>query len=207
MLHLKSADLSKQAIEVLAIPVCEDKDIHEDELVKSIIKKALALKEFSGNKDEEVTLYDLPDIKARRVILRGLGKFEKLDLEALRSMAGRTAKCCIKKEFTELWLVAPEAAMIDLQMPAVLEAMQEGALLGNHIFHKYKGENKKAPLKQINFLVKPRIVKELRHLCAKVAAVCDGTSLARDWVSTPSNEKTPEKFTRSIVEYGQKAAP
>ena len=78
-------------------------------------------------------------------------------------------------------------------MPAVLQAMQEGAMLGNHIFHKYKVENKKTALKQINFLVKPRIVKELRHLCSRVAAVCEGTCLARDWVSTPSNEKTPEK--------------
>jgi leucyl aminopeptidase len=204
MLQLKSADLKKQAIEVLAIPVCEDKDIHEDPLIKAVVQKALALKEFSGKKDEEVTLYDAPDIKARRVIMLGLGKAEKLDLEAWRCMAGRTVKSCIKKELTDLWFAVPEAAKIGPEMPAVLEAMQEGALLGNHIFHKYKAENKKTALRQIIFWATPRIVKDLRHLCSRVAVVCEGTCLARDWISTPSNEKTPEKFARSIVELAKK---
>jgi leucyl aminopeptidase len=204
MLQLKSADLKKQAIEVLAIPVCEDEDIHEDPLIKAVVQKALALKEFSGKKDEEVTLYDAPDIKARRVIMLGLGKAEKLDLEAWRCMAGRTVKSCIKKELTDLWFAVPEAAKIGPEMPAVLEAMQEGALLGNHIFHKYKAENKKTALRQIIFWATPRIVKDLRHLCSRVAVVCEGTCLARDWISTPSNEKTPEKFARSIVELAKK---
>ena len=126
MLHLKSADLKKQAVETLAIPVCEDKDIHEDPLIKAVVQKALALKEFSGKKDEEVTLYEMTDLKARRVIMLGLGKAEKLDLEALRCVAGRTVKSCIKKELTDLWFAVPEAAKIGLEMPAVLEAMQEG---------------------------------------------------------------------------------
>ena len=41
-----------------------------------------------GKKDEAITLYDVPDIRAQRVILQGLGKLEKIDREALRSMAG-----------------------------------------------------------------------------------------------------------------------
>ena len=204
MLHLKSADLKKQAVETLAIPVCEDKDIHEDPLIKAVVQKALALKEFSGKKDEEVTLYEMTDLKARRVIMLGLGKAEKLDLEALRCVAGRTVKSCIKKELTDLWFAVPEAAKIGLEMPAVLEAMQEGALLGNHIFYKYKAENKKTALRQIIFLTTPRIVKDLRHLSSRVAVVCEGTCQARDWISTPSNEKTPEKFARSIVELAKK---
>ncbi len=204
MLHLKSADLKKQAMEILAIPVCEDKDIHADPLIKAVVRKALALKEFNGKKDEEVTLYDVPDLKARRVIMLGLGKAEKLDLEALRCMAGRTVKSCIKKELADLWFAVPAAAGIGLEMAAVLEAMQEGALLGNHIFNKYKVENKKTALRQIIFLTTPRIVKDLRRLCSRVAVVCEGTCLARDWISTPSNEKTPEKFARSIVEMAKK---
>jgi leucyl aminopeptidase len=37
-----------------------------------------------------------------------------------------------------------------------------------------------------------------------VAIVCEGTTQAREWVSTPSNEKTPEKFTRAIVNLAKK---
>ena len=76
MLRLTTIDLKKTKIDTLAIAVCEDKDIHDDPLIVTVIKKALALKEFNGKKDESVTLYDVPDIKAQRVILCGLGKLD-----------------------------------------------------------------------------------------------------------------------------------
>ena len=98
MLHLTSLDLKKTKIETLAIPVCEDKNVHDDPLIEAVIKNALKLKEFNGKKDEEVTLYEFPDIKAERVILQGLGIVEKVDLESLRCMAGNALKSCIKKE-------------------------------------------------------------------------------------------------------------
>ena len=83
MLRLTSIDLNKSKIDTLAIAVCEDEDIHDDPIIEAVIKRALKLKEFSGEKDEIVTFYDVPDIKAHRVILRGLGKLEKTDREGL----------------------------------------------------------------------------------------------------------------------------
>ena len=204
MLHLKSVNLKKQKMETLAIPVCEDKDIHEDPAIKAVIKKALKLNEFSGKKDEGVTFYDLPEIKAQRVMLAGLGKLENLDRETLRTMAGQTVKSCIKNELANLWFAVPTTKILDLEPSEDLTAMLEGAYLGNHLFQKYKGEKKKKALKQINFLVNGQIAKKFRHLGSKVAAVCDGTYLAREWINTPSNEKTPEKFTRSIVSLAKK---
>ena len=64
MLRLTSMDLKKAKIKTLAIAVCEDEKIHEDPLIETVIKKALELEEFNGKKDETVTLYDVPDIKA-----------------------------------------------------------------------------------------------------------------------------------------------
>jgi len=204
MLHLKSVDLKKQKIETLAIPVCEDKDIHEDPVITAVIKKALELNEFNGKKDDAVTFYDLPEIKARRVMLTGIGKLESIDLETLRTMAGKTVKSCIKNELANLWFAVPTADKLDFEPSEVIAAMQEGAYLGNHIFQKYKAEKKNKALKQIHFLVESRIAGKNRHLCSKVATVCEGTYLAREWVNTPSNEKTPEKFTRSIASLAKK---
>jgi len=204
MLHLKSVNLEKQQIETLAIPVCEDKDIHADPAIKAVIKKALELAEFNGKKDEAVTFYDLPQIKARRVMLHGLGKFKTIDRETLRAMAGKSVEKCINSELANLWFAVPAADQLDLGPSEVIVALQEGAYLANHIFQKYKGENNKKALKQINFLVESQVARKYRHLCAKVATVCEGTHLAREWVNTPSNEKTPEKFTRAIVSLAQK---
>jgi len=204
MLTVKSADLKKTKIDTLAVPVCEDKNIYHDPGLKAVIKKAFSLKEFKGEKDETVTLYDLPEIKARRVIFRGLGKLEKIDREALRTMAGKTVKSCIQQEPANLWFAVPEVKINGLETSAVLKAMQEGAYLGNHLFDKYKGNQKKKALKKINFRVAASAIKKLRPISDRVAAVCEGTTMAREWINIPSNDKTPEKLTRSIVSRAKK---
>ncbi len=204
MLRVTSMDLTKIKVDTLAIAVCEDEDIHDDPIIKTVIRRALKLREFSGQNDETVTLYDVPDVKAQRIILWGLGKLEKTDREALRSMAGKTVKHCIKKKLANLCFAVPKPSMIKMEMSTVLETMQEGAYLGNHLFHKFKGEEKKKALKQIHFRITEQVSQKLRQLSARVAAICEGTTLARDWVSTPSNEKTPEKLTRSIVSLATK---
>ncbi len=204
MLTVKSADLKKTKTDTLAIPVCEDKNIYDDPGLKAVIKKAFSLKEFKGEKDETVTLYDLPEIKARRIIFWGLGKLEKIDREALRTMAGKTVKSCIQKEPATLWFAVPEAKINGLETSAVLKAMQEGAYLGNYLFHKYKGAKEKKALKKINFRVAASAIKKLRPISDRVTGVCEGTTLAREWINIPSNDKTPEKLTRSIVSRAKK---
>jgi len=204
MLRVKSTDLKKTRIDTLAIPVCENDDIHADPVIQAIIQKALALKEFKGKKEEDVTLYDVPGLRAHRVILQGLGKRENIDRETLRGMAGKTVKHCIRKGLAALWFAVPEAAKLNLEMAAVLEALQEGACLGNHLSDKYKAEKKKKPLREINFRVRADVPARFHRLSSEVAVVCEGTILAREWINTPSNEKTPEKFARSIVALAKK---
>ncbi len=199
MLTVKSSDLKKTSIDTLAVPVCQDKNIYKDTGIKAAAKRALSLKEFKGKRDETVTLYDLPGINARRVIFWGLGKFEKIDREALRTMAGKSVKGFIQQGTTKLWFAVPDMKINGLEISAVLKAMQEGAYLGNHLFDKYKGDKKKRPLKQINFRVPAGAVGKLRPVSKKVTAVCEGTTLAREWINIPSNDKTPEKLTRSIA--------
>ena len=204
MLRLKAIDLKKQKFDTIIVPVCEDKKIHDDRTLNAIIKKALNLKEFKGEKGDELTLYDLKDLNTQRVIFVGLGKLKQIDHETLRAFCGATAKRCIKDDLEIIWIVVPTASKLKMEMTAAVEAMMEGACLGNHLFDKYKKEKKKKPLKQVNFLVKPDALGKLRRIPPKVRTICAGTILAREWISTPSNDKTPEQFTRSIVSQARK---
>jgi len=204
MLYLKSVDLKKEKIESLVIPVCEDKNIHEDKTILSLIRKAKKIKAFKGGKDDEVAFYNLSEVKAESVIFLGLGKLDKIDMEAMRAMSGKAAKGGIKKEFSEVLIAVPTAGKVKTKMPSVLEAMMEGAFLGNHIFDKYKKEKKHKPLEKINFLVKADAEKKYSKLPSKVETVCRGTILAREWVSMPPNDKRPERFAKSIVTLAKK---
>jgi len=204
MIGLKAADLQKQKIDTLIVPVCQDRKIHEDRIINAVIKTALQLKEFKAEKDNELTLYDLKDLNTKRVIFVGLGKFKKIDHETLRAFCGAIVKKCIAADLEVVWVTVPAAEKLKMEMPDVVTALMKGACLGNHLFDKYKKEKKKKPLKQINFLVKPEALGKLRRIAPKVNTVCAGTILAREWISTPSNDKTPEQFTRSIVSTARK---
>ncbi len=205
MLHLKSVDLKKTKTETLVIQVCEDTQIYDNSAIVSIINKAKKLKEFKGEKNDEVILFSPLEIKAERVILLGLGKLDKIDLEVLRTVAGKAVKKCIKKNLSQVLIVVPSDKKIKIDMSRILMSLMEGSFLGNHIYDKYKKEKKQKALKAINFLVEPDTAKAFRKLPVQVEAVSKGTILAREWVNTPSNDKKPEQFARSIATPARKA--
>jgi leucyl aminopeptidase len=204
MLNLTFVDYKSEKMETLVIPVCEDKKIHTDALISGIIRKATGLKEFKGEKDEVIILYNLAGVKAERVMLRGLGPAEKLEAETLRALAGKAVKDCIQKKLAAVWFAAPDERRIKMEAASMLGALMEGAYLGNHLFDKYKQEKKTKPLKQINLIVKPDVAKKFKQLAAEVTTICEGTILAREWISTPSNDKIPAQLTKMIVQQAKK---
>lgn len=204
VLNFKSVDLTKTKVETLVVPVCENRDIHDIEAISLTVKSAKKIKEFKGEKGDELTLYSPLKVKASRVIFLGIGKYEKIDPETLRLFSGKAVKKGIKMGLSEILIVVPSERKTKKQMPMLLEALMEGAFLGNHLFDKYKKEKKQKPLKKIDVLVKPDAAKAFRRLPVRTMAVCEGTLLAREWVSMPSNDKKPEQFIRSITARAKK---
>ncbi len=191
MLSLIAPDLKRDAVELLAIPVCEDKEIHTHRTIAALVRRARRLPEFKGKKDETVILYDPSGAAAERVLFQGLGKADAADLETFRAAAGKAVSKAMGMDLTSLWLACPGAARAGLDKADLAGALLEGACLSNHVFDAYKKESKKSPLNDIGVVATAGMVKSLARLPDRVAAVCGGTLLARDWVSTPSNHKTP----------------
>jgi leucyl aminopeptidase len=205
MIHLAAIDLKREKINTLLIPVCEDKSIHTDAAILALVESALGLEEFRGKQDQEVILYNPPGLSVERAVFRGLGKAEKLDAEGLRRMAGKSLKRCAKMGVARLWVAVPHAAGLGLDAASALTALIEGAVLGNHVFDRYKQEKETKPLARIDFLVPTEHVRRFQKLAAQIETVCRGTILAREWVNIPSNEKTPEPFARLITAAAKKS--
>jgi leucyl aminopeptidase len=199
VLHLSSQKTADQKVDAVLIPVCEDGDIHTDPAVLAIIRKTRRLKEFKGQTKDEVTLYELPEIRAQRVIVGGLGKIGELDRETLRKFAGKYVKRGIESGLSSLAIVVPESQKIEMETPLRVEALMEGAFLANHVFLKYKNEKKTKPLRRIGFLVEPDGADKMKGLASRVSTICGGTILARDWVNIPSNDKPPLQFAKSVA--------
>jgi leucyl aminopeptidase len=199
MLHLTPIDLKRERTKALFIFVCEDRPIHTDALVAALVNRALAIEEFKGKKDQELTLYNLPECAADRVVFMGIGKAETLDAELLRQAAGKSLRRCRKMELTATGLVAPNAGACGIDEPDVLRALMEGACLGHHVFDRYKREKETKALERVDIFVPAAAVARYRHLRAEVETACDGTIMAREWVNLPSNAKPPLELAALIV--------
>jgi leucyl aminopeptidase len=198
VLALASAEIGKAAIETLIVPVCADKEIHADRAIVAFLKKAKKLKEFGGEKDEEIVFYKPSGLGVDRVICLGMGKGEGVDSETLRAMAGKATKRCIQMKLDAVYFLAPAFQKIGLDQLLMLEALMEGICLGNHLFDKYLKEKKQKPLKNAYLLVDGPAVEKYGRLPARVETICAGAVLARDWVNLPPNDKRPEQFADLI---------
>jgi leucyl aminopeptidase len=200
MIKLQSVNFKTDPMETLVIPVCEDRQLHENKTITALVAEAEKFQEFTGEKNDEIIFYSFPEINTGHILFLGLGKFKDLTTGALRELAGRAVKKCIKIKRGSCHIAVPSVRKTGLQTDLVLEAMLAGACLGNHIFDRYKYEQKETPLGEMTLITGPSTVKKFSHLPLQVSTACAGTIMAREWVSTPSNDKTPAKFAKSIIE-------
>ena len=196
MIRLTTLSIEKTQVDMLAIPVCDDAQMHASSNLRDLISEAEKLEEFSGKAKQQVILYDPAGTKVRRCLFSGIGAKKDIDMEALRCFAGRAVQAAMKAKLKKVVIAVPDAAAVDAQSEEVIRAMAEGACLANHIFDKYKEKSKDAPLKEIALALAGKTTQKKQALVRRVEAVCRGTLLARDWVNTPANDKVPAQLAR-----------
>jgi len=190
--------IEEKQVEILIIPVCEDADIHPAAFLPELVHRAGSLKEFKGADSEDIVFFGPSGVRASQVMFIGLGKKNEINDEVVRMACGRAIKKCIQKEAAEAIFVLPSSGALVAEPIAVLESMMEGACLGNYQFDQFK-KPKHPSLLKIGFAVADDLVRQASRLAKKIEIICDGTLLAREWVTTPSNLKRPEQFSRLLV--------
>jgi leucyl aminopeptidase len=199
MITFTSVSVHLSKMEMLAVPVSEDGILHDEPGVQALVARATALKEFSGEKDQQVTLHDPLESHIRRCLVLGMGPQKKLCAESFRTMAGKAVQAAINAKCRRLVVAVPLNKSLDMDPRTVITALLEGALLGNHRFDKYKKAPKQTPLTQIALLVPAPIARRFKALIEPLAAVCRATTMAREWVNTPSNDKVPAQLAKTLV--------
>ena len=198
MLDLKTVNFKRTRVETLVVPVCEDQAIHTDAVVGALIDNAKSHAEFSGKKGEVLTLFHPDGTTIERALFFGLGEAKQADGEALRTLGGKAVQFCTKAGLSRLTLATPSASALTVDAETVFRTLMEGALLGNHIFDRYKEKKEKTPVKQVVLTATAAQRKAYAGLAGIVAAECAASVTAREWVSTPSNDKRPETFAAMI---------
>jgi leucyl aminopeptidase len=204
LLKIMCKDLTKDRVETLVVPVCEDAVIHDDRQVAALARTAGKMAEFSGENKQEITFYNPRGIQADRVVFIGMGKKAALDREGLRAAAGRGVRTVLAGKLSRVCFIAPSEKKTGLGLGDILASLMEGAFLANDVSGTYKKKKQKQPLKEIAMLVPAGREKEFSALRKQVTATCGGTLLARRWVNKPANLKPPAAFANEIVRHADR---
>ncbi len=191
------------------IPVLED-DMHNelllaaDSALDGRIQAFLNLGDFKGKPKTTSVLYTNGEIAAPRVILVGLGLFEKLDAEQVRQVAGHTARQVRDIGLKSITVPIPPETQDDWAQAAV-----EASLLSLYEFKQHKTqsddkEDEDKSLESMTFLVGSESEKSLmERLVERGETIASGTMLARDLSNQPGNHLTPTQLAEKAEEVAE----
>lgn len=176
-----------------------------DEASGGALTRVLKAGDFKGRFKESVLVHPATG-PHKRVLLVGMGKFDKLDKDKLRRIAAIVARRArdvgVAEVHSALHGVRKDGKGIK---PAdAAEAIAEGALLGLYTFDRYKGpkdeakakEEKEKPKLARIVLVEKRApaAREAEAGVATGAAIAEATNVCRDWAMWSGDDAAPALF-------------
>lgn len=176
-----------------------------DRVTRGALTAVLRQRDFRGRFLETVVLYPR-GLRAKRVILVGLGPRAALDARRVRLAAAQAAKRARELGAGTLVTVAHGAGRGGLDPARAAQAVAEGSVLGHYRFIAYRRDAGPAPLKRVEVLERDADAAErLAPAVARGARWAEAACLARDLANTPGQDLTPELLAARAREIGRHA--
>jgi leucyl aminopeptidase len=163
--------------------------------VKSAAAAVLASGEFKAGSNETVLIHAPAGLKARRLLIVGLGKTAKVTVHAVRNAAGTALRFTKPRGIRELALALPEA---DFLPPGpCARAAVEGAFIGDFDPDTYRSDRKDVSVQSFTVAAPPLADKPaLQTAFDEGVIVGESQNFTRVLVNEPGNKLTPTEFGR-----------
>jgi leucyl aminopeptidase len=161
-----------------------------DAALDGALSKLIAKDEFSGKKDQTLSLATLGRLKAERLVLLGLGERRSVHAPEVRVFAARAARTANVEKARTLAVVLPAG------LESELRAVAEGIELGAYRFTKYlTGDRKpKSELTAALVVVAHKVDAKARAAIAAGKRIGAAVNFSRDLSNEPPNVIYPETF-------------
>ncbi len=168
-----------------------------DTRLKGALSDAFSRGEFTGKWLETWSTSTLDAVKARRVVVLGLGERNDLDLRGLRMVAGRAGQAALGAHAQSVAMVVPETGF---EAEEAAQAISEGLLVGSWRFVAYKQEAAPAGWTTATLYGLP---EEAAAGIRRGTTVAHAQNAARELGFRPSNKLYPELLANEAVEAGR----
>ena len=166
-----------------------------DEAVKTAAASVLASGEFKASANETLLLHSPSGLKAKRLLLIGLGKQAKAALSNVRNAAGTAVRFTKPRGIRELAFALPDSET----MPAATSARAaaEGALVGDFDSDTYRSDRKDLSVHSFTAVAPASAEKSaVESAFSEGAIIGESQNFARVLVNEPGNVLTPTEFGR-----------
>jgi len=185
--------LTDVSADVLVVASFEGASI--DAAVSALAVPAVEAGDFAGEFGQTTVVYTGGQIKARKLLLLGLGKESKVDIRKLRRAAGMAARAARQSGAQSLAFAVP--AVSGMVPASVAQFMVEGALHGLFRFETLKSEQKAKPqVESIVMVGGPEIESGVTY--GQVVGEAVNYTRALNWL--PGNHLTASKLAEKAVE-------
>ncbi len=191
--------LQAELLVVLAADASTSKDknaaaepvlLTKDAAVASADKPALQSGEFSATACETLLLHAPPELKAKRLLIVGVGKAAKLSLPEIRKAAGAAVRFAKPRKIRQMTFVLPEHDGLDLAGAA--RAAVEGAFVGDFDPDTYRSDRKDRSIQQFTVVAPASADKTAVQAAFREGAILgESQNFTRALVNEPGNRLTP----------------
>ncbi len=162
-----------------------------------VIASVVETGEFTGKSGESAYVHNPGDMKARRLLLLGLGKKEDITADDVRRMAGTAARALRGKKARSFALLRRSQLPID----EGAQAATEGALISLFDPDKYHTSDKTENHLQLMILNAPGgDTGAIERAIERGRIIAEATNFARELINEPANVITPTELARRSEE-------
>jgi leucyl aminopeptidase len=164
-----------------------------DEISGGLIGEVIGQGDVTGRLNSLSVIYTRGNIRAKRIVIVGLGKRGDFSLERLRGAYATAARHIRSLSVREMSTTLDFGTLIT-PLDQIAEAVVEGVILGLYQFTPYKTIDRDDIRKISEFMIldsDEAAVKVIRTAAKTAEIIAGAASFARDIVSTPANEMTP----------------
>jgi leucyl aminopeptidase len=196
---VKAFGLEKEVVDAIVLMLYEGDTAPQgaaatiDKALDGAIRALRQGGEFTGKPRQQSVLQTQGRLKAKKVVLTGLGKPEKLTLEGLRQAAGSAAHYARGLGASTLATPIEDAKQARLGVSETAQAVTEGMVLALYRFDKFKTEeNDRRDVAGVTLITSNREQAQAVRQGAEVGRILgESANFARSLINHPANEMTP----------------
>jgi leucyl aminopeptidase len=166
-----------------------------DAAVEAAAAGVLGTGEYKAGANETVLIHAPEGLKAKRLLIVGLGKLTKATVHGVREAAGTAVRFAKPRGIRELALALPSSeGLLDAMVPhaVVARAAVEGALVGDFDADTYRSERKDQSIQTLTVAAAADADRPATEAGVREGVIVgESQNFARSLVNEPGNKLTP----------------